>query len=540
MIKYRDALLTNIHKQIETWYTQKSPVSHEELYRFLHSLKGTSGTIGLTDLSDLSQILLDRMEDMPAKDWSLGEWRLFLHELISLCYEQRPEQEVFIENPTLQRESPCEQQPLVLILDDDVTLLMYLKEYLENHNWSVIATVYPHMALDYFHDMNPDCFILDLNIPETGGFQVIQTISEKIKKQYVPTTIISIDCGRETRLNAYRLGADDVMCKPLDMEELVVRLERQLRRKRWMNSILFLDELTGVNNRNSFVDTYQRLLSDAQRTNTPFSLAFLDIDFFKGVNDTYGHLIGDEVLTRFAAFIGQSAEKQDVLFRYGGEEFILLMPRTTVQTGKLRLEQMLSAFCSLTFDAPEGTFSLSFSGGIVQVDDPHRPHTYWVEAADTALYAAKNAGRRRIETAQITETHDTPKVKLKVAIIDDDPMIRVMLADSIQTSFNGWMHVDIQTFEEGAAFFGSTWHQGQEPYLVILDGMMPQMDGLEVLRKIRNLPNAKKYTVIMLTGRTEEQDIVRALQLGADDYMTKPFRTRELEARITRLVKRML
>lgn len=540
MMKYRDTLLSNIHIQLETWYTGDSPVSHDDLYRFLHSLKGTSGTIGLTDLSDLSERLMEQMEDMSPKDWSTSDWQAFLQELITLNDEQRPKQEFTIESPALQREINYEQQPLLLILDDDITLLMYLKEYLEKRNWSVIATVYPHKALDYFHDMNPDCFILDLNIPETGGFQVMQTISEKIKKQYVPTTIISIDCTRETRLNAYRLGADDVMCKPLDMEELTVRLERQLRRKRWMNSILFLDELTGVNNRNSFVDTYQRLLSDALRTNTPYSLAFLDIDFFKGVNDTYGHLMGDEVLTRFAAFIQEQSQKHDVLFRYGGEEFILLMPRTTAQSGKLRLATMLAAFCELTFEAPEGTFSLGFSGGIVQIDDPQKPHTYWVEAADTALYAAKNAGRRRIEIAQLAESHDSPKVKLKVAIIDDDPMIRTMLAESVAASFDGWMHVDIQTYEDGASFFDSAWHQGQEPYLVILDGMMPQMDGLEVLQKIRNLPNAKKYTVIMLTGRTEEQDIVRALTLGADDYMTKPFRTRELEARITRLVKRML
>ncbi|TGU69876.1 response regulator, partial [Mesorhizobium sp. M00.F.Ca.ET.186.01.1.1] len=136
------------------------------------------------------------------------------------------------------QESTYENQPLLLILDDDVTLLMYLKEYLEKQNWSVIATVYPHKALDYFHDLNPDCLILDLNIPETGGFQVMQTLSEKIKKQYVPTTIISIDCDRDTRMRAFRLGADDVMCKPLDLEELTVRLERQLGRKRWMDKIL--------------------------------------------------------------------------------------------------------------------------------------------------------------------------------------------------------------------------------------------------------------------------------------------------------------
>ncbi|MGG1660814.1 response regulator [Brevibacillus sp. NRS-1366] len=540
MMKYRETLLFHIHKQLEAWFAQDGPISHDDLYRFLHSLKGTSGTIGLSDLSDLSQTLLEQMDEMPAKEWHSNEWRAFLLELIALCYKQHPEQEVLLEDPTLKRENCYENQPLVLILDDDVTLLMYLKENLEKLNWSVIATVYPDKALDFFHDMNPDCLILDLNIPETGGFQVMQTLSEKIKKQYVPTTVISIDCDRQTRFRAYRLGADDVMCKPLDIEELAVRLERQLGRKRWMDRILFLDELTGVYNRNSLGDTYQRLLTDALRTATPFSLGFLDIDHFKSVNDTHGHLIGDKVLCRFASFIQTSAEKNDILFRYGGEEFLLLMPRTTAQEAKLRLEQMLDSFCSLSFDSPGGLFSLSFSAGVVQIEGSEKSFPYWVEAADTALYSAKNLGRRRIEVAASTGAPEAPNVKLKVAIIDDDSMIRTMLADSVQASFDGWMHADIQLFQDGEAFFSNSWHLGPESYLVILDGIMPKMDGLEVLQKIKTLPHAKRYTVIMLTGRTEEQDIVRALQLGADDYMTKPFSMRELEARIKRLVKRVV
>lgn len=540
MMKYRDALLTYIHKQLDAWFDLDGPLPHDELYRFLHSLKGTSGTIGLMDLSLLSKTLLDQLEAMPPKEWPPAEWREFLLEFITLCYGQRPDQELILDDLGKPRENSYENQPLVLILDDDVTLLMYVKEYLEKRNWSVIATVHPHKALDYFHDMSPDCLILDLNIPETGGFQVMQTLSEKIRKQYVPTTVISVDCARDTRLRAYRMGADDVMCKPLDMEELAIRLERQLYRKRWMNRILFLDELTGAYNRNSLLDTYQRMLSDAGRTDAPLSLAFLDIDHFKKVNDTYGHLIGDEVLSRFASFIQSSAAKQDILFRYGGEEFILMMPQTSAKEATLRMQQMLDAFCSLTFDSASGPFSLSFSAGVVQITDGEKPFPYWLEVADNSLYRAKNLGRCRIEEAGLSEVADSPQIKLKVAIIDDDALIRTVLAESVKSGFDGWIHADIQEFRDGDAFFQTDWDSGPEPYLVILDGIMPNMDGLEVLQRIRTLPNAKRYTVIMLTGRTEEHDIVRALQLGADDYMTKPFSTKELEARIKRLVKRMV
>lgn len=540
MMKYREALMTQIHRQLEAWFDHNGPLPHEELYRFLHSLKGTSGTIGLTDLSQLSQTLLDKLEAMPPKKWQPAQWREFLLALITLCYEQRTEQDLLLDNPNHSRENCYESQPLVLILDDDVTLLMYVKEYLEKRNWSVIATVHPHKALDYFHDMNPDCLIVDLNIPETGGFQIMQTLGEKIRKQFVPTTVISVNSERETRLRAYRMGADDVMSKPLDMEELAVRLERQLYRKRWVNRILFLDELTGAYNRNSLLDTYQRLLGDAMRADAPLSLSFLDIDHFKKVNDTYGHLVGDDVLSRFASFIQSSAAKNDILFRYGGEEFILLMPQTAVAEAKLRMQQMLDEFCTLTFESASGPFSLSFSAGVVQITDAEKPFPYWLEVADTSLYKAKSLGRCRIEEAVLSETDAAPQIKLKVAIIDDDPMIRTMLTESVKAGFEGWIHADIQEFRDGEVFFRGDWHRGPEPYLVILDGIMPMMDGLEVLQRIRALPNSKHFTVIMLTGRTEEHDIVRALQLGADDYMTKPFSPKELEARIKRLVKRMV
>ncbi|TGV07108.1 diguanylate cyclase, partial [Mesorhizobium sp. M00.F.Ca.ET.186.01.1.1] len=313
-----------------------------------------------------------------------------------------------------------------------------------------------------------------------------------------------------------------------------------LGRKRWMDKILFIDELTGAFNRNSLTDTYQRLLSDSLRNSTPFSLAFMDIDHFKKVNDTHGHLVGDVVLSRFASFIKTNSGKYDILFRYGGEEFLLLMPRTSGQDAKQRIKQLLVDFQALSFESAEGSFSLSFSAGVVQIEDGQKPLSHWIDAADTALYAAKNNGRCRVEMAKRNDDPDTRTVRLKVAIIDDDSLTRTLLADCARASLEGWIHTDIRTFHEGAAFFESSWHQGPEAYLVILDGIMPHMDGLDVLRLIRALPNSKQYTVLMLTGRSGEQDIARALQLGADDYMTKPFSIKELEARIKRLIKRMM
>ena len=125
--------------------------------------------------------------------------------------------------------------------------------------------------------------------------------------------------------------------------------------------------------------------------------------------------------------------------------------------------------------------------------------------------------------------------------MDDDPIIRTMLEDLISKSkFTDGFTVDIKTFKDGMEFIEADWHlNNNEQYLIILDGMMPRMDGLEVLQKLRGLSYQERFTVMMLTSRKSEHDITRALQLGADDYITKPFKLLELETRLGHLIKRM-
>ncbi|MFV2050768.1 response regulator transcription factor, partial [Metabacillus sp. YM-086] len=124
---------------------------------------------------------------------------------------------------------------------------------------------------------------------------------------------------------------------------------------------------------------------------------------------------------------------------------------------------------------------------------------------------------------------------------DDDPIIRTMLEDLISKSkFTDGFTLDIKTFKDGMEFMEAGWHlNNKDPYLLILDGMMPRMDGLEVLQKLRSLQYQERFTVMMLTSRKSEHDISRALQLGADDYITKPFKLLELETRLGHLIKRM-
>ncbi|MFC4601114.1 diguanylate cyclase [Cohnella hongkongensis] len=540
MQKYQDALLSNIRRQLEIWFESDSAIPRVEAERFLHSVKGTSGTIGLTRLYGVSGELMERIQHAsPEEFWEPEKLRTFMIELIAACYEIQQQEAVY---PTsfFDKQGETGDQPLVLILDDDAALLHFLKEELENSGYYVIATVNPALAIHYFHDRAPDCLILDLLIPEQDGFEVMDAIKEQIRKRYIPTTIISVDTARETRLRAFRMGADDFLNKPLDIEELLVRIQRQLARKKQLDDLLFIDELTGAYNRKYMEDAYRTLCLDAQRIHENFSLAILDLDHFKAVNDRYGHLVGDRVLAEFAAFMKTRIRATDIFLRYGGEEFVLLLPRTREEEARSLLARLGEEFARVDFVDGEGELRVTFSAGVIEIVEPDPARCrVWLELADQALYLAKELGRNRIEAVnRETEAKPTSR-KARIAIVDDDPIVRALLMEHLREVIGTGRGGEIRAYRSGEDFLADAWHREKASYIVILDGMLPGMDGLEVLRHLRSLPETDRYSAIMLTGRSGNHDIVNALKLGADDYVTKPFRLEDLQTRIVRLMQRM-
>lgn len=120
------------------------------------------------------------------------------------------------------------------------------------------------------------------------------------------------------------MGADDFIQKPIDLEEFAVRIERHLQRKQIYDQSVLLDELTNLYNRRYLKVVYDRSMEEWKRNNQQFSIAILDIDYFKKINDRYGHVTGDLVLSTFALFLAENTRSNDLVFRYGGEEFIIL------------------------------------------------------------------------------------------------------------------------------------------------------------------------------------------------------------------------
>ncbi|WLR54046.1 diguanylate cyclase [Mesobacillus subterraneus] len=533
--KYQKLLFEKIKQKISWWFDNQPAelVDNEEVYRFLHSIKGTSGTIHLGGLHFVSSTLLERLEAGENMEWEKDELRDFLFELISLSYEY----EHFRESDFKKSEPCCDNLPLIQIIDDDVTMLILLKEALEDNGWMVMTNTEPEKAVSLYYDLQPDCLVIDVDLPSKNGFQLLESIQEHNHKQFIPKVVISTQTDRNTRMNAYEMGADDFIEKPIDMEEFIVRINRQLQRKQIFDQSVLIDELTQVYNRRFLFDQLDRYLKDFERKNAAFSIGVLDLDHFKKINDTFGHLTGDKVLEAFALFLKQQTRSTDIVFRYGGEEFIVLFPNTNDQEASEVARRILEEFSKVEFEVQGRSFHVSFSAGIYMVNKPTEGSLDILKKSDQALYKAKEKGRACVESANETMLPAT-KI-LNVSVIDDDAIIRTLLVRVLQNIDADNVVLNIESYENGEMFFEAGRLECEGKHFLILDGVMPVMDGIEVLSKVKSTENASQVNVLMLTGRKTEYDIARALKLGADDYVTKPFSITELQARIQRLIQRM-
>ncbi|NLP52921.1 diguanylate cyclase [Bacillus sp. RO1] len=524
MDKYKTKLIATILNQIDQWEDSASAVPHEEVYRFVHSIKGTARTVGLDELGDITEALYEKIDVAEKRMWQLEECQLFLQEVIGYCKKIGMTTKL------------TKDQPRILIADPDPALLVEWKEYLESKSFHVLVSTDFEKTVDTLYDVKPDCLVIDAGLKDEKGLPLLERLQASGQQMLTPVMVIDNQPNRENRLNAYRAGADDFMSKPLDIEEFEVRVTRQVGRKKQYDELLLVDELTKAYNRKYFQSFFAKQQSIFTRGKEPFSVGIIDLDCFKQVNDTYGHVVGDEVLKRLASYMKQNMRSGDVFARYGGEEFAMLLPNTAKEEALKLVERLLNGFMKLNFQVNQESFTCSFSGGVVQVSEGGLSLERVMERADKALYEAKKKGRARVE---VYEGQEVVTQKVKVAIVDDDEIVRMMLSEVIgKLSLPSNRVIEIETFPDGKSFLQSEWLQSEDRYVIILDGMMPKMDGLEVLQRLRSERRHDQFKVMMLTSRKSERDIQKALQLGADDYVTKPFKLLEVEARLLHLIKR--
>jgi diguanylate cyclase (GGDEF)-like protein len=304
---------------------------------------------------------------------------------------------------------------MILVADDEPVNLALIKRRLEWEDYLIHTAKNGREAVELARALRPDLIILDVMMPELDGLQACRLLKDEEETRDIPVIFLSALDDLETKLDGLSLGANDYISKPFRPEELVARIgvairlkderdrlrrsaEEARRRAEAASEMSMSDALTGLLNRYGLQRSLQRKLAEARRYTRPLSCLLIDIDYFKSVNDTYGHAAGDTALMQVARVLTEAVRGSDVVCRYGGEEFLVLAPETQLDGAVALAEKIRLDVGARLFGDGERVFPLTFSIGASQLRDTESAHDM-IARADEALYQAKESGRNRVEAA---------------------------------------------------------------------------------------------------------------------------------------------
>lgn len=292
--------------------------------------------------------------------------------------------------------SPLPSAPYrILIVDDSEALTTYYAEVLEHAGMAVKTVNNPLEVMAPLLEFTPDLILLDIYMPGCNGMELAQIIRQLDVFVGIPIVFLSAEGNLDKQLFAMGLGADDFLTKPIEPQHLVSSVSSRVRRSLKLRSFMVRDSLTGLLNHTAIKDQLDREVAQTKRRVMPLSFAMVDIDYFKRVNDTYGHPAGDRVIKSLARLLKQRLRETDMVGRYGGEEFAIILSNTDGATAVKVLDAIREDFSRLRYLAEGKEFSATFSCGVADVSH-FGESTKLCDAADKALYKAKHAGRNQV------------------------------------------------------------------------------------------------------------------------------------------------
>ena len=294
------------------------------------------------------------------------------------------------------------RQYKVLVVEDSLPFRNMIKKILTSLQFKVLAAAHGEEAMSYFAD-NPDInlIITDYRMPVKDGLEVLKEVRKEKDKNHLGVIVMTSPSDKTDASIFLKNGASDFIAKPFSKEELICRVNNTIEAMENINKIANFanrDFLTGVYNRRFFYSDVEEYVQVAEETNEPYAFAMIDVDYFKKINDKYGHDGGDKVLKSIAKILNDNTKGSDIVARFGGEEFCVVLK-------KINKEEAVKFFVNLRAKVAENevtikkekvkvtiSIGVSFGNGHCEIDD-------MLEACDSALYTAKENGRNRVEIA---------------------------------------------------------------------------------------------------------------------------------------------
>lgn len=307
---------------------------------------------------------------------------------------------------------------LVLIVDDEADVRNSMDTYINHAGFATRVAASAEEGLELLKHHPFDVVITDIILPGIGGLELTKIVKKKYDIDVIVMTGYSDDYSYE---EAITIGASDFVIKPLRLEELVLRLRRVLRERELtkerirmmekLQQLAITDGLTRLYNSRSFYSQLELEIDRSNRYRHPLALLLLDIDHFKDYNDTYGHLEGDKVLVEFSRAIKSCLRANDSAYRYGGEEFTVLLPETGAEEAKTVAQRIRASLEEMNFSPQPGSrVNKTISIGVTEYA-PQEELVSFIKRADEAMYLSKQNGRNRVSVLYRQRAAKAKKVK---------------------------------------------------------------------------------------------------------------------------------
>lgn len=286
----------------------------------------------------------------------------------------------------------------IMIVDDDPHLAEMYATYLQEAGMVTLTLNDPLQALGPLSEFKPDLILTDMYMPGCNGMELAKAIRQIWASFSIPIVYLSSETDTDKQFHAMRMGGDAFLTKPISSERLISAVAGRAERMKIIRSLMVRDGMTGLFNHSAIMEQLELAITGARSHGTELCFAMIDLDKFKQVNDSYGHPVGDQVLITLARLLRQRLRKTDMVGRFGGEEFAVILPGCDIGTAVSLLDRLRESFAEICFPVGSETFFTTFSCGIATLPQ-YGAAELLCRSADAVLYEAKNEGRNRVVAA---------------------------------------------------------------------------------------------------------------------------------------------
>ncbi|GCL53670.1 two-component response regulator [Microcystis aeruginosa NIES-3806] len=298
------------------------------------------------------------------------------------------------------------QDCLVLVVDDVSKNLGLAVEILDSAGYETACASSFQQAIERVKTANPDLILLDLIMPKKRGLELCRRLKSDNLYAHIPIIFVTDSKEKEDIINAFNSGALDYITKPFHSWELLARVKIHLELKKTqeelkninsqLEKLVRTDSLTGVNNRREILALGEKEWQRCHRYHRYFSVLVIDIDHFKHINDTFGHVLGDKTLITIAGAIKNCLRQVDSFGRFGGEEFVAILPETNLEDAGTLARRICQVINKLNIEIDRQKVRVTASIGVATFSPQDNNLETVIERADRAMFAAKNQGRNRV------------------------------------------------------------------------------------------------------------------------------------------------